>query len=404
MYYDTIIVGAGIAGLRVGIETLKAHPEKTCCILEKYGYTGGRIVTFKKGRLQWEGGAGRIATSHKKVLGLLKEYGVATVPLNSTSDYIENRVVQPSNFTELHDVYLAPLRKLPSLVLRTHTLKQLLDKTFGHQLAKNFMMQFPYYAEMHTLRADCALDSFDAEMRSDKGFVVCPTGLSSLMKAMESKFLSLVGTLKHHMELKVVRTMPPFTQLICSSKTDIVVFHTSRCVLALDQGSLRTILGISSLPVLRKLRMIPLLRIYAVFPVHKGRSWFSDLKKVVTNDPLRYIIPIRPDKGVIMISYTEGADAAYWLRYDDTTVVPKLMDRVRRLFPDLDIPDPTFVKMHKWHTGCTYWLPGDYSVEEESRKSLNPLKGVYLCNESFAVKQCWIESALEQADRVLQIL
>jgi len=404
MFYDIIIVGAGIAGLRVGIETLKAHPDKTCCILEKYGYTGGRIVTFKKGRLHWEGGAGRISTSHKKTMGLLKHYDVATVPLDSTSDYIENHSIQASSFTELCDVYLAPLKKLPSLVLRTHTLKQLLDKTLGHQLSNHFILQFPYYAEMHTLRADCALDSFDAEMRSNEGFVVCPAGLSSLIKAMESEFLSLGGTLTHHVELKAVHTMAPFTQLSCSYDSNDVLFHTSCCVLALDQGSLRTIHGISGLPVLRKLRMIPLLRIYAVFPVHKGRSWFSELKKVVTDDPLRYIIPVRPDKGIIMISYTEGADADYWLRYDDATVVPKLMDRVRRLFPDLDIPDPTFVKMHKWHTGCTYWLPGDYSVEEESRKSLNPLKGVYMCNESFAVKQCWVESALEQADRVLQIL
>ena len=403
MYYDTIIVGAGIAGLRVGIETLKAHPDRTCCILEKYGYTGGRIVTFKKGGLHWEGGAGRIATSHKKVLGLLKHYRLPVVPLDATGDYQTGVNKQPNTFSELHDVYLEPLRKLPSLVLRTHTLKQLLDKTLGSQLAKDFYLQFPYYAEIHTLRADCALASFDAEMRSNEGFVVCPSGLSSLMNAMETEFLSLGGSIQHHMELKAVHTMEPFTQLSCSSKSDTAVFHTAKCVLALDQGSLREIKGLD-LPVLRLLRMIPLLRIYAVFPVKKGKSWFSDLNKIVTDGPLRYVIPIRPDKGIIMISYTEGADTTYWTKYDDTTIQPKLMEAVRRQFPDRIIPEPTFVKMHHWHTGCTYWLPGDYSVEEESRKSLNPCKGVYLCNESFAVKQCWIESALEQADRLLHIM
>jgi protoporphyrinogen oxidase len=41
-------VGAGIAGLRVGIDVMKKHPKLRCCILEKYGYNGGRVVTYHK--------------------------------------------------------------------------------------------------------------------------------------------------------------------------------------------------------------------------------------------------------------------------------------------------------------------------------------------------------------------
>ena len=73
--YDVIIIGGGIAGLRVGIKVLKNNPGINCCILEKYGYIGGRIVTFRKniprvGEVQLENGAGRIATTHKTVLHL----------------------------------------------------------------------------------------------------------------------------------------------------------------------------------------------------------------------------------------------------------------------------------------------------------------------------------------------
>ena len=72
--YDIVIIGAGIAGLRVGIETLTRYPGKKCCILEKYDYNGGRVVTYHtpKNKLHWEGGAGRISMKHKKVLQLLK--------------------------------------------------------------------------------------------------------------------------------------------------------------------------------------------------------------------------------------------------------------------------------------------------------------------------------------------
>ena len=84
MSYDVIIVGAGIAGLRVGIETLTKSPTLRCCIIEKYKYTGGRVVTYHKelpkvGALQWENGAGRISISHKKVLKLLKKYDLTFI-------------------------------------------------------------------------------------------------------------------------------------------------------------------------------------------------------------------------------------------------------------------------------------------------------------------------------------
>ena len=85
--YDLIIVGAGIAGLRVGIKSLKKGIK--CCILEKYD-VGGRIYTFKKnihgfGPVQWESGAGRICTSHKKVLKLFKKYRLTFVPISGES-------------------------------------------------------------------------------------------------------------------------------------------------------------------------------------------------------------------------------------------------------------------------------------------------------------------------------
>ena len=153
--------------------------------------------------------------------------------------------------------------------------------------------------------------------------------------------------------------------------------------------------------------MMPLLRMYAVFPSKKGVSWFSGLNKIVTNSPLRYIIPINAARGVIMISYTDGDDAKYWMNQvgGDDNVKDLVMSDVRRLFPDRTIPDPLFFKQHPWSDGCTYWLPGKYSVLTESNKSLHPRPGtmphLFMCGESFAVRQCWIESALEQADKLL---
>ena len=95
-----------------------------------------------------------------------------------------------------------------------------------------------------------------------------------------------------------------------------------------------------------------------------------------------------------MISYTDGDDARYWKKKDQVAVMKELRKIV-------DVPDPIFFKKEYWADGCTYWLPGKYNVEEESEKSLQIGENVFVCGESYAVHQCWIESALDQADKLL---
>jgi hypothetical protein len=173
--------------------------------------------------------------------------------------------------------------------------------------------------------------------------------------------------------------------------------------MALHSEAMKQIRGVSHLPVLQRLVMNPLLRMYAVFPVKKGKAWFADLPKIVTNDRIRFIIPI--NERTIMISYTDGNDARFWMREDPKEVEKVVMRHIRSLFPDHDVPDPIFFKTHPWTYGCTYWKPGRYDVIEESRRSIHPdpihLPGLFLCGESFSVEPCWIESAIDQADQML---
>ena len=106
-----------------------------------------------------------------------------------------------------------------------------------------------------------------------------------------------------------------------------------------------------------------------------------------------------------MISYTDGNDTRHWNKYSEKELKGEIMREIRKLFPTQTIPDPIFIKKHDWSAGCTYWLPGNYDVEEESRKSLHPLPKemprLFMCGESFAVNQCWVESALDQADKLV---
>lgn len=408
MSYDVLIIGAGLAGLRTGIKILTDHPHLKCIILEKYNYNGGRVITYHKtipgvGKVQWENGAGRISTTHKKVLGLLKQYGLTTYPISG--DVITDKL-QPNRFSDLHDVYLKPLRGLPLDVLQTHTLGQISDMVLGSVSAREFYSLFPYFSEVHTLRADQALYSFDHEMGSMSGFVGCREGMSAIIDGMVQQFLGLGGTIEHGQEVISVSSLENKMIEVTCKERDMKyrqTFVAPICVMALHCEAMKHIRGVSHLPVLNKVVMTPLLRMYAVFPVQKGKSWFSGMSKIVTPDPIRFMIPI--DHRTIMISYTDGNDARYWMRKDQSKVEGEVMHHIRSFFPDLDIPDPIFFKTHPWTDGCTYWKPGRYDVIEESDRSLHPdpinMGGLFLCGESFAPVQCWMESAIEQSDRMI---
>ena len=411
--YDIIIVGAGIAGLRVGLHIVNTYPTIKCCILEKYNYNGGRVVTYHDKKLKdvhWEIGAGRISHSHRRVLQLMKTYGLTYLPLSAEMGWkenTENSEWKDNTFSELTTVYLDPLKKLHPSVLQTHTIKDLLYKIVGKSAADQFMIQFPYHAELHTLRADIALHSFETEMKSNEGFIVCNEGLSEIIQHMTDEFTTKGGLILQQIEVKRIQPENHNNTIIlhcmeqCNKIKNKRIFSSKSCIVALHSEAVKQIQGVSHLPVLKHLSMRPLVRMYAIFPIHQRRSWFSDLSNIVTAPPIRYIIPIDPEKGIIMISYTDGTDAEYWIKQQKDKVQTQVMKEIRSLFPDREIPDPIVFKVHAWTDGCTYWLPGDYNVEEESTKSLHPLPNLFMCSESFAVKQCWMESALEQADRLI---
>ena len=205
------------------------------------------------------------------------------------------------------------------------------------------------------------------------------------------------------------RTEVHVKELLCDGQKADRVFLANTVVLATHANAMKRMGGVGFLPVLQKLEMPSMVRLYAVFPKGgDGKMWFYDLPKIVTDSRLRYVIPVDKEKGVLMISYTEGQDAQYWIRMQmayPQKVQKMAMKKIRTLFPERDIPDPVFFKMHDWQDGCTYWTPGAYDVEKESKYSLHPMPtmmpSLFMCGESFSLHQAWVEGALEQADALL---
>ena len=103
-----------------------------------------------------------------------------------------------------------------------------------------------------------------------------------------------------------------------------------------------------------------------------------------------------------MISYTDGADTKKWHNLDGQDLENAIQEELHTLFPDTDIPKPTYLKKHDWTYGCTYWLPGPYKPHTALLEAQNPSPNLYLCGESVCMTQGWMEGALESAEILIE--
>ena len=398
--WDVIIVGAGAAGLYTGVEVLRRNKDARVLILESYKYLGGRVVTHRAKGLQWEIGAGRISEDHFMTLDLVKRYDLTVAPIPSGSEY--RGASDP--FSSLIPIMLTPLQAVPQL--GRHSLKTLLDKIHGSAAADQYVHMFPYYGEIHTLRADLAIHSFQTEFSEEARYLVCVQGYQAITDGLANEFKKLGGIIQTGVHVENIEEDHKQGQGIVVRTRGGETFEGSTCVLALHADALRAIpFAKQRMPALRHLKMEPLVRMYAVFPPTRGHAWFEGLPKQVFDGPVRYMIPINPAKGLIMISYTDGLDAQHWIkeqkRIGDEGVGAAVLREIRATYPDRDIPDPTLFKIYPWTSGCTYWTPGDYDPVRMSQEAMILGDRVFACGESISLKQAWVEGALESAEALL---
>jgi monoamine oxidase len=386
-----IVVGGGIAGLFIASELSKKGP---VTLIEKENHLGGRIEGGAVGSDHFEIGAGRLHSNHKRLLALIKSFGLKTIDIGSSSMWRPlGSQSMPNLFEPTWMALLSQFRKLSPSILGTTTLKDLTVDVLGFDEATRLLDTFPYRTELESMRADLAIRAFD---EIDGGqFMVVAGGLTQIVDGLAAIIRKNGG--KILLSTKVINVTDT------GVKTRDGFIEGSKVILCLTSEALKKLPVTKGLKVLDHLGMAPLIRIYA-----KYSPWFTEQDRTVTNSPLRYIIPIRPDKGVIMISYTDGRDTHRWADLHGPLLIQMIQQEVRALFPERIIPEPEWMKSYHWKEGTTYWKPGDYDPEEESRLVLQPRKstlpGLFICGESFSLQQAWIEGSLAHAEMLLSLL
>ena len=413
--YDMIIVGAGIAGLRVALETKKLNSKAKILILEKYEKAGGRMQTIhtevNNKKIQYESGAGRISIHHKKLLKLIHDYNLTPIPISKDILWrpYGSKESAPNTFESIWLEICEYLDSLPTDIKRKKTLRDLAIEVLGVDLAKSLLETYPYRAEIEVSSAESAIDLYKSI--GDSSFYVLKEGFSSLIEKM------LRDVKDHNIEIEYHNTVNRIDVKGKDKKYSVLSekgnkYHTyiaSRVVLAVHRNALQGIYPFSQEhPLVKAVKMEPLLRIYSVY---KDATWFPSAH-VVTNSPLRNIIPINKSTGLIMSSYLDARDIELWTDIYKKGKTQELKDKVHNdtlaLFPELDIKEkPIHVFSEFWHDGCSYWTTNT-NYKKLSQEALQPYPITYpnlhIVGESFSKKPQWIEGALEHVDELISLI
>lgn len=445
---DTIIIGGGITGCYLLNRLLSNKPHKQILnnqilLLEASPRMGGRVETIKFTdtdgiHVQYEAGGARFSDKHKRLIRILKELDLYKFRVPIASDVMHVMLPTSSNqkglsalFTKYPEIMkiMNHIRKyikinsVPQTVISMHTLYSFVKDIMNDSALAKYMLGFyEYYSELATLNMSRALDVFVNEFNNRVQYYVLKTGYESIITKLmdgisQNKYCKLNTLVTQIKEVIDATThIKQFEVITSDLNGNVTIYYTKNLVICIPIDALKKINiqlpGVEKVKdICRKIKPEPLYRIYARFPGHMPIT----LPKVATNLPIKYIIPIDPKNGIVMLSYTDGIYAKKLNKIyqrdlqDDTDKLTTLLtDNLNTLLPYItedkeltDLPKPIWIKHHYWASGAGYWLPGNIPDLADVTNPI-PECRLYLAGEQVSNHQAWVEGCLETADVVLK--
>ena len=423
--YDYLIVGAGIAGLYTAYRLNQKYPKAKICILEASKTIGGRLHTIHYDNLQFEGGGARFNKEQHRMISLVKELKLAKSPITNIINYrpinakydktLETIFPTIDSFIIFMKKYIKDNEITYETLINT-TILDFASRYFSkkYPTIKQYIIDiYPYYSELGVLNTLESINLFLNEFVPKMQYYVLQDGLQQIPN-------HLYNILKLSLNVKIYKDMPldtitkeiVFSNDIFKITSGNKIFKTKYLVLAIPKPKLLQIKYLIQhkllLQNINSIQTEPLYRIYARYPpnLKTGKVWFDGFEKISTNLPIKYIIPISSEKGLIMISYTDSKFAKYWLnKVLDDNFEKTLNNQLKQLFPELEIPKAKWYKHCYWDMGAGYWKP--YSDRKKIiPQMIQPIEeeNIYICGENYSSHQAWCEGSLETSDLVLEKL
>lgn len=455
--YDYVIIGGGLTGCYLLHQILARDKTASCLLLESGPILGGRISTvdFKDTdgvHIHYEAGGARFSDKHVRLTRLLKKLGLYKdrVPISSNVQHVMFPVDKyaglSSRFPSIDSIithvseYINTNKIKPRLLLAS-TLASFIEYTMKDPALAKYMIKFyEYYSELATLNLLDALSVFQHEFTGNVQYYVLANGYGSIITGLESRLKakyssrhkilvdSPVRKITYSRETKfftVFTTGPHDINKVYARKVICTVPMDALRKIKFDQVKHGRIVNYDPIEDLyTRVKCQPLYRIYARYPGIKLTEWLpGNGSKLATNLPIKYIIPMDSDNGVVMISYTDGPYARYMYKlymldlqnnthklddliYKNVRLIiksyPGLSDKDRAKYLKNQPRRPNWIKHYYWKSGAGYWLP-------DSRKKLtmdartHPVASIplYIAGENISNFQAWLEGCLETSNYIL---
>ena len=448
--YDYVIIGAGISGLYTAFRLSKKYPKAKICILEATSYIGGRLHSIKYDGLIMDGGGARFNTEQYRIISLIKEVGLWNKVIPITSDITYKPVGNKSKtndislldtFPTIDDfiVYMKKYIKDKNINRNTIINTTILDFATEHfrkdypDIKQHLINIYPYYSELGVLNSVEGINLFSNEFSDKTKYYILNGGLEQLADTIYNKLKDMNEKKKYSIDIyketpvleihnQEQEDLDTETSTVYKITTSInKTFTTKNLIITIPKNKLLQIkFKLNSRSdnsnIKNNLKQFhyninsvqnePLYRIYARYPLDKTthKVWFDGMGKIATNLPIKYIIPVNSEKGVIMISYTDSKFARYWFKkMAEGTFEVTLNKQLKQLFPDKNIPKAKWYKHCPWNSGAGYWKKG-YDRKLIMPQMIEPLgknTNLYICGENYSSHQAWVEGSLETADMVL---
>ena len=198
-YYDTIIVGAGVAGLYTAYKLLKKHKNIKLAVLESTQYIGGRLHTIDYDGIKVDGGGARFNTEQSRILNLIHELGLddKKIPITNTTNYLP---INPKYNKELETLFPTidefiiffkklniPDKQLLNTTIIDYVKQNLENKKEYTTLAEYLENIYPYYSELAILNAKEAYKLFTNEFSPNKKYMILNGGLQQITDTLLDK-------------------------------------------------------------------------------------------------------------------------------------------------------------------------------------------------------------------------
>lgn len=412
MTYDIIIIGGGISGLYNYLQLIKKN--KKVILLEKNDYYGGRIFQVNdkidSQHFSFPAGAARFNVNHKHVIELLKSFELLDFrkdkPIGANIKFIDTKhkfseSLQRYNGFHFIDKVISKSKEYSESELRSITFKQLASFFLTNEELEYMLVACGYSGQLKKMNAYDAIHLFSYDIRPDLTYY-------------NGKFNILIEKM-----VKELKNNNANMYLNTEVKTIVFDKNTSLYKLQYNNKTIRgeKIIFCIPKPALLKINILKpihclleksvscksLCRTYAIFK--KEDIWYQDIKnKIVTNNPLRYIIPMGGENQLIMISYTDDIYTNYWkkIQNNQTKLKKSIVSLVKNTY-DININEPIKVYVCYWDCGVSYWNKNIDSTKV-SDFLLNPIPNIYICGENYSLNQSWVNGALDSCKKCMNFI